>query len=168
MAKNEILGDAKGTVNVGGSGKDNYIVTHILPVAKPDIKSGAKFVAVGSVEQVGLRLNIPHKHYDIIIRGTHNAFRLLNYIPTHTITQVLEDDWEYIKQRYGKHPSLANGRIFAENTMAETVARAENSETQELAQNTGTAQITDKKLAKSDTIGEAFGVSDVTVKNAKS
>lgn len=166
MAKNDILGDASGLVDVGGTGKDNYVVTHLKPIAKPDPKSGAAFVAVGSIRQTSMRIHIPHKHYDIIIRGTHNALRLLGYIPTHTITQVLADDWEYILKtpRYAKHPSFINKHIFAEKNEYETMQRALDSETQELAKYTGTAQCTQEDLNMSNNNGPDFGVSDAIVK----
>lgn len=145
---------------------DNHTVTHVLPVVRE--AKGVAYVKVCSVEQQSLRCNVPHKHYDVIIRGTCSAAILLTRVPEYMVTNVLPDDWEYIQKRYEKHPSFKNKRIFAEKNEQETIARALDSETQELATMTGSAQITEKDLATSYLkFDDDNGVSDVKVSKRK-
>lgn len=147
------------------NGNEGIVSTHILPTA-PKLGKGVSFIKVASVEQTSLRCNIPHKQYDVIINGTHSYAKFQMYIPKYGMTNVMPDDWEYIQKRYGEHPSFKNGRIFAEKNEMETIAKAEDSEIQELATMTGTAQCTEKSLAGSNMVtnGDDGGVSDVTVK----
>lgn len=142
-------------------------VRHVLPTMSPVVCKGNNFVNVASVEQNSLRLSVPHKNYDIIITGTHKQAIAKPYIAQYVITKVPADDWKFIQEKYGQHPSFANKRIFAEKDEYQTELRAKGSEAQELSKMTGTAQLTEKSL-NSSTLKPADedsgGVTDVSVK----
>lgn len=122
-------------------------------------------VQVCSVEQQSMRFTIPHKMYSVIIKGTHYKAQFRPFIDKSEATIVKVDDWEYIQKRWSGHPSLSNGRIFVEKNDKETTARANDSETQELAKLSGSAQLSEKDLVGStvQAKGAQGGVTDATV-----
>jgi hypothetical protein len=144
------------------------------PVINPDDIKGVVFTKVASVEENAMRFSIPHKHYDIVIKGRMKSSIVSGYVADFTITNVLPDDWEYLTKKYGKggvsqHPSFVNGRIFAQKDEFETVKRAQDSETKEISKSTGTVQLDESDLVASTlpSDGESPGITKAKAKSAK-